>query len=192
MYYRLGCRTAQVLLRWVTSHMKESRCTCMSYVTYEWDTHTHTHTHTYTHTNTHTQTHTHTHAVPPKSVWDESRHICMGHVTYEWGISHSWMRHIAHKNEACHSATLMNEVCPLHIGMSRVCMKHVTHMNEVCHVREMTHVKCMEYRSRRRTAQVLLRWVTSHMKESLHICMSYITYEWGMLRMWHDSCHMWM
>jgi len=47
-------------------------------------------------------------------------------------MSHTWMRHVTHMNEACHAHEW---------GMSRTWMRHVTHMNEACHAHEwgMSH-----------------------------------------------------
>ena len=51
------------------------------------------------------------------------------------GMSHIWMRHVTHLNEACHTCEW---------GMSHRWMRHVTHVNEACHTYEYV-VKMSRY-----------------------------------------------
>jgi len=47
-----------------------------------------------------------------------------GTIWCEWVMSHTWMSHVTHMNESCHTHEWV---------MSHTWMSHVTHMNESCH-----------------------------------------------------------
>jgi len=103
------------------------------------------------------------------------RHTWMSHVvhlneschTREWVMSHTWMCHVTHENTSCHIHERV---------MSYTWLSHVTHMNESCHTRNTsghTHEWVMSY--------TWIRHVT-HMNESCH------THEWVMSLL-HTRAH---
>jgi len=129
---------------------------------------------------------------------NKSCHSCIGHLTLACVMSHIWMSHVTHMNEACHTHEwVMSHVMEM---WDRYCLKEA---GETCDMSSDV------------MSRVTPDWVVSHLPESCRTCMIHVTltrvmshlkdiwvryclkklvihvtYEWVMSHL-HESCHGW-
>ena len=95
-----------------------------------------------------------------------------------WVMSHVWMRHVTHVNEACHTCKW---------GMSHKRMGHVSYEGDVSrHVTSRAHACAMSANR----AMSGLWWLMSHvwMRHVTHVNEAYHTYEWDVSCV-TEACH---
>ena len=107
-------------------------------------------------------------------------------------MSHTWMIHITHMNESCHTWTSHVCICkyPLDVvkwDMSRVFGKqsiftYTNHLNESCHTHEWVTSHTLETQRRAMVMWHTCTIHTTHTNESCHTCMSNVTHM-------KESCH---